>query len=129
RMALDNPRELMSYVVEPYILFDFEPFKHIFVEQLIPSAVDSYWREDINLYEGQLKSLWSIPFNPALLGYVTNVDFRFSSPLALEEDPSRIVYILADRTQEEIEETFVYCLAEIRQGGDPYQVRFQCYAF
>lgn len=129
RMALDNPRELMSYVVEPFILFDFEPFKRIFVEQFIPSAVDSYWKEDINLYDGQLKSLWSIPFNPALLGYVTNVDFRFSSPLALEEDPTRIVYILADMTQEEIEETFVYCLAEILQGGEPYQVRFQGYAF
>lgn len=127
RTARKCRRDLMTYVVDPWILFDFEPFKHIFVEQFIPSAVDAYWEEDITQSNGQLECMWSIPFNPALLGYVTNVDFRFESPLAFESDLDRIVYVTSEMTESDIEEAFVYCLPHVLETGRPYQVKFPGY--
>jgi len=129
RLAEFNPRDLMTFVVDPWILFDFTLFRRIFVEQFIPSAVDGYWKEDIGLYEGSLQCMWSVPFNPALLGYVTNKDYRFRSPLAHESNVEQIIYVTPDMDDSDIEEAFVYCLPHVLDTGRPFQVRFSGYEF
>lgn len=127
RLADANPRDLMTFVVDPWILFNFDSFKRLFVEQFIPSAVDGFWKEDIGLYDGELQCMWSVPFNPALLGYVTNKDYRFRSPLAHEPDIERVIYVTPDMDTNDIEEAFVYCLPYVLDTGNPFQVRFTGY--
>ncbi len=127
RLAEANRRDLMTFVVDPWILFDFKRFKRIFVEQFIPSAVDGYWKEDIGLYEGALQCMWSIPFNPALLGYVTNKDYRFRSPLAHEANVEQIIYVTPTMDEADIEEAFVHSLPHVLDTGQPFQVRFPGY--
>ncbi|MBO9706997.1 MAG: FRG domain-containing protein [Caulobacter sp.] len=128
RKATTDPLFLMNYIVDHWMLFDFNRFQRLFVCQLVPTMIDGYWKEDLNLYDGALGCLWSLSFNPALLGYVTSSEYRFHSPLGLTRDCSRIVYIFPDMDQHDIEEVFVSCMPWILGGGRPYEVLFHGYA-
>jgi hypothetical protein len=128
RKAIEDPLFLINYIVDHWMIFEFEAFQRIFVRQLIPTMMDNYWREDLNLYDGALGCLWSINFNPALLGYVTHMGYRFTSPLGMQKDCSHIIYILPDMDQEDIAEAFISCMPWILGKGDPYLVLFHGYA-
>lgn len=125
--AKKSSRLLMKWIVDPSILFDFTRFKRMYIEQFIPSSVDAYWKEKLLHNDFLSDDLWSTSFNPALLGYVTNSEFKFRSPLALEPNPSYIVYIAPEMDEKDIEEAFVHCLPSILEGGSPYQIRFTDY--
>jgi len=122
-----SSRLLMKWIVDPSILFDFGRFKRMYVEQFIPSSIDAYWKEKLLHNDFFSDNLWSTSFNPALLGYVTDSEFKFRSPLALEPNPTSIVYITPEMDKKDIEEAFVHCLPSILEGGSPYQVRFTDY--
>lgn len=123
-----DPRSLMAYVVDPWIVFEFSPFKKLFAEQFLPTAVDQFWKEDLSLYDGGLQCIWSTSFNPALLGFVTNGDFRFRSPLAMETDLDQVVLITPEMRKDDIGEVFASCLPAILSGGKPYLVKFTGYS-
>jgi hypothetical protein len=123
-----EPEFLGMYIVDHWMLFDFIAFKKLFVEQFIPTAVDGYWVQDLELYEGALGCMWSVNFNPALLGYVTPFGFRFYSPIAMEKDCESIVYVLPDMDRNDLEELFVSCLPKILAEKTPFQVRFHGYS-
>ncbi|MBT5653960.1 MAG: FRG domain-containing protein [Alphaproteobacteria bacterium] len=124
----ENPEILMQYVVDNWILFKFKAFKKLFVEQYIPTVIDAYWQEDLELYKGTLGCMWSPSFNPALLGYVTNEEFRFRSPIALEHECDRLIFISPDMEKSDLEELFVSCLPNIFSGGQPYEIKFSDYS-
>jgi hypothetical protein len=128
RKARSDPTFIMMYIVDPWILFEFNSFKKLFVEQFIPTAIDSYWKEDLNLYQGDLGCMWSVNFNPSLLGYVTTAKFRFFSPISAERDCSQIVYILPDMEKDDLEEVFISCMPSILGEGRPFIVRFHGYS-
>jgi hypothetical protein len=127
RKAAEDPLFLMNYIVDHWMLFNLERFQRLFVRQFVPTAIDGYWREDLNLHEGALGCLWSITFNPALLGYVTSSNYRFQSPLGLEKDCGNLIYILPDMDQSDVREVFISCMPWILGGGKPYQVLFHGY--
>jgi hypothetical protein len=127
RIALDRFNDLMTYIVDPWLLFNFRPFRKMFVEQFVPTAVGSFWKEDLNLFEGSLESMWSLSFNPALLGFVTNNDYRFDSPSSLEPDVDKVIYITPEMDRDDIEEAFISCLPSILAGSKPYRVKFTDY--
>lgn len=128
RKASADPESLMIYVVDHWVLFDFDLFRKLFVEQFIPSAVDAFWKEDLASHEGALGCMWSINFNPALLGYVTPFEFRFLSPITTEKSCEPIVYVLPDMDRSDLEELFTSCMPTIEGGGPPFQVKFHGYA-
>lgn len=128
RRAEADPEFPMMYIVDHWTLFEFNTFKKLFVEQFIPTAVDAYWKEDLLSYEGALGCMWSINFNPALLGYVTPFEFRFHSPISGEKDCGQIVYVLPDMGRDDLEEVFISCLPSILAKGDPFRVRFHGYS-
>jgi len=123
-----DPRSLMTYVVDPWLIFDFVRFKSMFVKEFIPTAVDGYWCEDLNIHDGRLGCMWSISFNPALLGFVTNSDYRFKSPLAMERNIDQIIFVTPQMERDDLEEIFCSCLPSIFNGGSPYQVKFTDYS-
>ncbi len=128
RKAEGDPGFPMMYIVDHWMLFSFNAFKKLFVEQFIPTAVDGYWKEDLSLYDGALGCMWGINFNPVLLAYVTPFSFRFHSPISGERDCSKIVYVLPDMTKEDLEEVFLSCLPSVMVGGEPFHVRFHEYS-
>lgn len=128
RKVADDPEFLMLYVVDHWMLFEFAAFKRLFVEQFIPSMMDWFWKEDLNNNEGTLDGLWSVNFNPALLGYVTPSSFRFYSPIAMVKNCDQLVYISADMERADIEELFISCMPSIESKGPPYQVMFNDYS-
>jgi hypothetical protein len=128
RLFEGDPRSLMTYVVDPWILFDFRPFRKMFVEEFIPTAVSMYWGEDLQLYGGTLECLWSPSFNPALLGFVTDFDYRFRSPLAHECEVERLILITPEMEREDLAEVFASCMPSILAHSKPFQIRFQGYS-
>lgn len=127
-----TPNYIMNWILEPWLIFDFSIFKKVYVEQFIPTSIDHYWESELNeYYDGKLisESMFSTSFNPALLGYVTNVDYRMHSPIANEIDPAHTIYITPDMIKSDIEELFIYCLLHISNKGNPYQVKFTDYEY
>jgi hypothetical protein len=128
RAAESDPMSVMTYVVDPWVLFEFGAFKKMFVEQFIPSAIDGFWKEDLRLSEGKLECMWSLSFNPALLGFVTRADYRFHSPIALETDVARTIYITPTMDRDDIEEAFASCVPMILGNSLPFEVKFTDYS-
>ncbi|MCW5728360.1 FRG domain-containing protein [Parvibaculum sp.] len=128
RKAADDPEFLMLYVVDHWMLFEFTAFKKLFVEQFIPSMMDGFWKQDLDNNEGTLDGLWSVNFNPALLGYVTPFSFRFRSPIAMAKDCDQLIYISPDMECADLEELFISCMPNIEGNGPPYQVLFDGYS-
>lgn len=118
---------LGDYATDPWISLDFSRFRKIYVEQFIPTAIDSYWKEDLKSFGGRLECMWSISFNPALLGYLTPFEYRFRSPVAAEIDCDQIIYIEPDMDRSDLEELFISCMPGITGGGAPYILRFNGY--
>ncbi len=73
RKANVDPEFLMLYIVDHYLLFEFSAFKKMFIEELIPTAVDNYWDQDLSIHKGTLESSWNIAFNPALLSCIKDM--------------------------------------------------------
>jgi hypothetical protein len=128
KAAIDDPLSIMNYVVDPWVLFEFGSFRKMFVEQFVPTAVHSLWSEDLLESGGTLECMWSLSFNPALLGFVTRSDFRFNSPIALESDVARTIYISPSMDREDIEEVFVSCMPEILEKSMPFELKFTDYS-
>lgn len=118
----------MNYVVDPWILFDFDKLSKMFVEEFIPSCVGWFWKACLEDNEGQLSDLWAISFNPALLGFITLCGYRFHSPIATEVDVERIVLVSADMSEADIEESFISCLPAILRREEPFTVKFTDYS-
>ena len=74
-----------------------------------------------------MSSLWSVPFNAALLGFVTLAEYRFRSPIAGEADVERVILVAPDMEPGDVEEIFIACLPSVLAGGEPFQVRFTDY--
>lgn len=127
RRSEADPFYLMDYVVDPWVLFDFERLSTLFVEQFIPSCIGSYWNESIDNNEGVPGELWGLSFNSALLAAVTRFGFRFTSPTALEPDIERIIFVAPDMDEDDIEEIFISCVPSIYKEGVPFVVRFTNY--
>ncbi len=128
RRQATGPYELMDYVVDPWVLFDFERLSVAFVEQFIPSCIGGYWKESLAGNDGMPGELWGLSFNPALLAFVTRFGFRFHSPIAVEHDVETLILVTSDMTEEEIEEVFISCMPAILAGGEPYVVKFTDHA-
>jgi hypothetical protein len=129
RMKLkEDPIFAMNFITDAWILFDFEKFKKVFCEQFIPSALDVYFQECIDHEEISLTLLWSLNFNPLLLGYVTVVNYRWQSPIAVDYDCNNCVYIMPDMNRSDVLELFVSCLPRLLSGGAPFQVKFHGYS-
>ena len=121
------PDTLSDFITDPWLLFDFEKFKKMFIEQFVPSAINGFWESDIENYKGKLSSMWSVPFNPALLGYVSDSNYRFRSPLALERDVEHLVLLSHDMDKDDISEIFLSCMPQIIAGQRPFLLRFHGY--
>lgn len=129
RRSVDSvPRSVMKYVVDPWILFNFSAFKRIFVQQFVPTAVDGFWKEDLQDSDGTLENMWSVSFNPALVGFVTEGAYRFYSDYALEKSIDKTICISPEMELEDIEEAFISCMPSILSGSEPYQVKFTGYS-
>jgi len=122
------PRSVMKYVVDPWILFNFSAFKRIFVQQFVPTAVDGFWKEDLQDNDGTLENMWSVSFNPALIGFVTEGDYRFYSEYALEKSIDKTICISPEMELDDIEEAFISCMPTILSGSEPYQIKFTGYS-
>lgn len=123
----EAPDTLSDFITDPWLLFDFMKFKRIFIEQFVPTAIDGFWESDIEHHKGKLGSMWSVPFNPALLGYVSNFEYRFSSPLAAERDVDHLVLINQDMDKDDILEVFLSCMPQISVGEGPFLLRLHGY--
>lgn len=118
-----RPLDAFLFLTDHLLLLRFEKFRKLFCEQYIPTAVDSFWDQDLE-YGGKLDTLWDLSFNPTLLGYFTTADYRFYSPLGLEKDPERKIYILPDMTKRDLIEAFAYALPEVVEKNEPMMVSF-----
>ena len=123
-----DPLWLMDYIVEPWLLFDFKKFASLFISELVPSAIDAFWKEDLQSYKGALGCMWSTSFNPALLGYATLFSYRFQSPLALERRIEDVVLVLPGMSKSDIEELFISCMPRILLESKPFEVKFHGYS-
>lgn len=128
RKTNEDPLFLTNLVVDPWILFDFDRFSKMFVEEFIPSCVGWFLKACLEDGEGELSELWAISFNPALLGFVTLSSYRFHSPIATEPDVDHVVLLSSGMEEDDIEECFISCLPSILEGGDPFSVKFTDYA-
>lgn len=124
----EAPDTLSDFITDPWLLFDFMKFKKIFIEQFVPTAISGFWSSDIEHHKGKLGSKWSVPFNPALLGYVSNFEYRFNSPLAAERDVEHLVLLNHDMDKDDISETFLSCMPQITAGEGPFLLRLHGYA-
>lgn len=122
-----NSLYLFDFVVDPWVLFKFERFSRMFVEEFIPSCIGWYFKSCIEAGDGKLSELWGTSFNPALLGFVTLSSYRFRSPISTERDADRIILVYPDMCDEDLEEIFVSCIPSILMGGDPFTVKFTGY--
>lgn len=123
KMSTD-PNWLSNFITDPWLLFDFNSFRKIFIEQFVPSAINGYWLTDLEHHKGKLESMWSITFNPALLGYVSNFEYRLLSPLATERDVEHLILVNHDMGKDDIAETFLACMPQIAGGDGPFLLRF-----
>ena len=128
KKLLEAPETLSDFITDPWLLFDFMKFKKIFIEQFVPTAINGFWSSDIEHHKGKLGSMWSVPFNPALLGYVSNFEYRFTSPLAMERDVEHLVLLNHDMDKSDIFEVFLYCMPQIIAGDGPFLLRLHGYA-
>ena len=119
-----RPFEAFLYLTDHLLLLRFEQFRKLFCEQYIPTALDSFWDQDLEYSGGKLDTLWDLSFNPTLLGYFTTVDYRFYSPLGLEKDPGRKIYVLPDMTKRDLIEAFAYALPQVLEMNEPMMVNF-----
>lgn len=124
----EDPIFVMNFITDAWMLFDFNKFKKVFCEQFIPSALDAYFQECIDHEDISLTLLWSLSFNPLLLGYVTVVNYRWQSPIAVDYDCNKCVYIMPDMNRSDVLELFVSCLPRVLSGGAPFQVKFHGYS-
>ncbi|MBX9469464.1 MAG: FRG domain-containing protein [Rhizobium sp.] len=122
-----DPLFAMNFITDAWILFDFGKFKRIFCEQFIPSALDAYFSECISQEDFSLELLWSLNFNPLLLGYTTVVNYRWQSPIATDYECNNCVYIMPDMSRSDVLELFISCLPRVLSGGAPFQVKFHGY--
>lgn len=122
-----DPLYIMNYVVDPWILFDFERLSTLFVEQFVPSCIGYYLKEYLLNHEDKYSDLWGVSFNPALLGFVTRFGFRFTSPISHEVDVDHLILIASDMNDADIEEIFLSALPSVLKGGKPFVVRFSDY--
>lgn len=128
RRAGADKMAAMDLVVDPWLIFDFEKLKHLFVTQFVPMSIDGFWKSDLEECDGKLECMWSISFNPALLGFVTNSRYRFRSPSGLEPQIDRAIYVAKDMTKPDLEEAFVSCMPIILGKGEPFTVKFIDYS-
>ncbi len=124
RRLKTDPLYLTNFVVDPWVLFDFQKLAQMFVEEFLPSCFGWYWKSCLEENDRQLSDLWAISFNPALLGFVTHLNYRFYSPIATEADVDHVVLISSDMDESDFEEIFISCLPSILAGGDPFTVKF-----
>ncbi|MGR6432114.1 FRG domain-containing protein [Rhizobium sp. PAMB 3174] len=122
-----DPLFAMNFITDSWILFDFNRFKKLFCEQFIPSALDSYFSECISQDDLSLDILWSLNFNPLLLGYVTVINYRWQSPIATDYECNNCVYVMPDMNRSDVLELFISCLPRVLSGGPPFQVKFHGY--
>lgn len=128
RRTAADPLYLMDYVVDPWILFDFQRLSTMFVEQFVPSCIGSNWSETLESDDGTLSELWGLSFNPALLAFVTRFRFRFTSPISSELDVEHLILISPDMDEADIEEVFLSALPGVLSGDEPLVVRFSDYS-
>lgn len=128
RRTSGDPLFLMDYVVDPWVLFDFELLSAMFVEQFVPSCIGFNWRAALDSDDRKLSELWGLSFNPALLAFVTRFGFRFTSPISSEADVDHLILILPDMDENDIEEVFLSALPSVLEGGNPFTVRFCGYS-
>lgn len=127
RKFIDGELEILNFVTDASILLNFEKFKKIYIEQFIPSAIDSFWKEDISHYSGSIKCFWSICFNPSHIATFAWGSYGPTSPLAFENHPESIIYIHEDMKEQEIKETMLHCWPQIRDQSKPFTIRFHGY--
>lgn len=127
KMLTESPDILNDFITDPWLLFDFLKFKRIFIEQFVPTAIIGFWENWVDDKDEISKLRWSVPFNPALLGYVSRFQYRFSSPLAAERDVSRLVLINNDMDKDDISESFLFCMPHIMGGGGPFLLKLHGY--
>lgn len=128
RRARSDKMAAMDLIVDPWLIFDFEKLKHLFVTQFIPMSIDGFWKSDLDECDGKLECMWSISFNPALLGFVTNSRYRFYSPSGLEPQIDRVIYVAKDMSSPDLEEAFISCMPIILEKGEPFTVKFIDYS-
>ncbi|MBB5738420.1 FRG domain-containing protein [Brevundimonas aurantiaca] len=128
RRARSDKMAAMDLVVDPWLIFDFEKLKHLFVTQFVPMSIDGFWKSDLEECDGKLECMWSISFNPALLGFVTNSRYRFNSPSGLEPQIDRVIYVAKDMSSPDLEEAFLSCMPIIIRKGEPFNVKFIDYS-
>ena len=127
RRSGDDPYYLMDYIVDPWILFDFEGLSKLFIEQFVPSCIGANWKDILANHDDELSELWGLSFNAALLAFITLFGFRFTSPIASEPDVDHLILIFPEMSENDIEEAFVSALPSVLEGGDPFTVRFGGY--
>lgn len=127
RKSYADKKFLTNYIVDPWILFDFEKFSRIFVEEFIPSCIGWYWKSCLESEDLKLGELWAISFNPALLGFVTMSSYRFHSPIATEADVAHVILVSSDMNEDDLEEIFISCLPAVLGGGEPFTLKFTDY--
>lgn len=127
RCVDEDPLLIMDYVVDPWNLFDFPGLCKMFVEEFIPSCLGWYWASCLEDNEGDLQDLWTVSFNPALIGFITRERYRFYSPMATERNADQVILIAEDMSDADLEEAFVSYLPGLLSGGEPCTVKFTDY--
>jgi len=129
RKVKEKPKYIMDWLLEPWLIFEFKEFKRIYIEQFIPTSIDGFLDTELEMGEILSDDMWSTSFNPTSLSSVTNSDYRITSPISMESEPSSMIYITPEMTKGDMEEMFAYCLIYILNNGNPYQIRFSGYEY
>lgn len=127
RLAEADYYNITKYLVEPWILFDFSLFKNLYIEQFVPSSIYFYWQNVASSLSDVESVTWSTTYNPALLGFVSTFDYRFTSPFIFEKDLSQCIYIHPDMTKSDIKDLCNNALKKYNLDNIPYLIKFTGY--
>lgn len=124
RKANDDPLLLLEFVEDPLVLFDFERFKSVFVEELLPSFFAIVMYE--HFLDGALTSTTGVPVGSPGPAHVasfakTGLD---SIALSFERDVSRLIYVEADMTHDDLKDQVLAAAQWFFAKEKPMEVKF-----
>lgn len=126
--SVSNDRlTVFKFTDDPSHIFNFDKFKSLFIEQIIPTAIFDYWDTDLELYSGSLKSVWKISFN-ALALHSTSIE-RFDSLCPITRHTvggyyEKRITIPKDASKDDIAEIIVHCIPNANLRGLRYIIEF-----
>lgn len=118
---------VFKFTDDPSHIFDFDKFRSLFIEQIIPTAIFDYWDTDLDLYSGSLKSVWKISFNALALHSISIEEYDTLRPVTKHTVScyyEKRITIPKDASKNDIAEILVHCIPNANLQGLRYIIEF-----